>query len=122
MPGHSWVNTSNRASWKTTPSGGRVTIVVRPGDQITWSVTAFSHGVVFETQAQMSLFLATQASQPLATRSQFFSGNGFGTEGFGAGTQLMAATIRDVADSSQELDFTCFVHGQGRMNGTLRFE
>lgn len=105
-----------------TPVGNRVTISVRPGDEITWLVANFQHGVVFESQSQMSTFLDIQANQTLANRSGFFGGNGFGTEAHASNTELVRAATKDVADRSQELDFTCFVHGPGLMNGTLRFE
>lgn len=111
------------------PVGHRVTIRVRPGDQITWRVNSplgFTHGVVFESRAEMERFLnlnvqASQPRNPALPAARFFGGNGFGTGAFGDGTQLLRATIRAVPQG-QELDFTCFVHGPGAMDGTLRIE
>ncbi|MGH8556278.1 MAG: IPT/TIG domain-containing protein, partial [Methylococcales bacterium] len=107
-----------------TPSGNRVTIAVRPGDQITWRVASnqgFTHGVVFESRAAMQGFLNVQASQQLDPQPGFFAGNGFGTSGFGDGTELVRATVQNLPQG-QQLDFTCFVHGPRMMNGTLRIE
>lgn len=106
----------------------RVTITVRPGDEITWLVSASTHGVVFESQAQMEALLDIAESETLAARPQsaggqdLFDGNGFGTGQHDSVTELMRATVKDVADLTQTLDFTCFVHGPTLMNGTLVFE
>lgn len=88
------------------------TVPVKPGDVVEWRVKSGFHGVVFSDfdKAKQVLKIDTAASRPIQAQAGF-PASAQGTDGAGAGTLLVRATVQAIPAGITEVPFVCTVHG-----------